>query len=124
MARMQKMPVSGKITDKMKKQPMPNRPMPKGAEPKQYKGTQLNKLKQAAVNAFANVKKAGPAGPRNKKAVPGQLNRLQGFAKANPGRGRPGTNKGGGKLPNFKGVMAPRKQPITRPVQPPRRGSR
>ena len=155
---MPKVPARGSITDKKKlpmpvngirggnrKQPMPKTPMP-------YKGggvlDQLKKLAPGgAKKSLENFKQAGP---RNKKAVPGyavgkavgnslnkqkmqkavpsQMNKLQGMVQAGPGRGRPGTNKGGGKFPvNFKrpptkGKLG--KPRVTRPVQPPRRGSR
>ena len=152
MARMQKMPMPkvparGSITDK-KKLPMPvngirggNRKQPMPKTPMPYKGggvlDQLKKLAPGgAKKSLENFKQAGPSTrgsiqkaygnvlnkQKMQKAVPGAMNKL------GPARGRPGTNKGGGKFPvDFKrpptkGKLG--KPRVTRPVQPPRRGSR
>jgi hypothetical protein len=77
--RMQKMPVSGKVTDKMKKQPMPigggnrKRLLP---GPKQVPGGMVKKYKGGSV--LGNMKerllpRRGPGGMGPKKQVPGGM---------------------------------------------------
>jgi hypothetical protein len=150
MARMQKMPMpkvpaKGSITDKMKKQPLPVRPMPKqvpGGMVKKYQGNDKKGLVQGLNNLKSNRKLQGAkkANPRGGTANPrggmvsaaGNSKSSMNIQKAGPSANLRNIQKGSRptlrdrnkQAPNFKGVMAPGKKPITRPVQPPRRGSR
>lgn len=126
--RMQKMPLPVNGGRKLPAPGGPKKPAPVRPGPKQRKGG----------GVLDQLKKLGPT-PRNNKRVPGSMDQLKkGYSSAlkqnklkqaygnvlNKQKNYKtvaGTNKGGGVMPNFKGVMAPRKQPITRPVAP-RRG--
>ena len=75
-----------------------------------------NQMKEGLVQGLNNLKSKKKLREAPKRALG---NKLQDRYQAAPR----GNNKGGGKLPNFKGVMQPRKKPITRPT-PVRRGGR
>lgn len=158
MARMQKMPMpkvpaQGSITDKMKKKPLPVRPMPKqvpGGMVKKYQGNAKQGLVQGLNNlkskkTLQDAKKANPRGgmvsqagnsKRNERArkdlnpVYGSIQKAygNGIGRSKPKRAEGQKQKPGqlgmplGKrLPNRGKLGKPR---VTRPVQPPRRGSR
>lgn len=113
----------------MVKKPLPGIGKPKRPEPKKMVGNQsksmatqkLQKVKKAAPSVLGAIQKAYGSSSNSVTKRPSVMPKRPGSIA--PRGGRPGTNKGGGVMPNFKGVMTPRKQPITRPVQP-RRGGR